>query len=87
MRKIFLLAIAMLSAVQVVAQQPATMIVKLANGATVRTDVSEVEKITFADTLFNLNNTGYRKPTSFAGPKTACCPASFHPLQRSGRWI
>ena len=60
MRKIFLLAIAMLSAVQVVAQQPATMIVKLANGATVRTDVSEVEKITFADTLFNLNNTGYR---------------------------
>ena len=60
MRKIFLLAIAMLSAVQVIAQQPATMIVKLANGATVRTDVGEVEKITFADTLFNLNNTGYR---------------------------
>lgn len=42
------------------AQQPATMITKLANGAVVRSDVSEVEKITFSDALFNLNSSGDR---------------------------
>lgn len=60
MRKIFLLAIALLSATWLMAQQPTTMIMKLANGATLRTDVSEVERITFADTLYNLNNTNNR---------------------------
>ena len=42
------------------AQQPTTMITTLSNGAAIRTDVSEVEKITFADTTYNLNNNGYR---------------------------
>ena len=60
MRKIFLLAIAFLGAVQAIAQQPTTMIMKMTNGAVVRTDVNEVEKITFADTLFNLNSAGNR---------------------------
>ena len=60
MRKIFLLAIAFLGAVQAIAQQPTTMIMKMNNGAVVRTDVNEVEKITFADTLFNLNSAGNR---------------------------
>ena len=60
MRKIFLLATAFLGAVQLMAQNPATMLTKLTNGAVVRTDVNEVEKITFADTLYNLNSTGYR---------------------------
>ncbi len=60
MRKIFLLAIALLGAVQTIAQQPTTMIMKMTNGAVVRTDVNEVEKITFADTLFNLNSAGNR---------------------------
>ena len=60
MRNIFLLAIAFLGAVQAIAQQPTTMIMKMTNGAVVRTDVNEVEKITFADTLFNLNSAGNR---------------------------
>ena len=60
MRKTFLMAIAMLGAVQLMAQQPTTMIMKLTNGAAVRTDVQEVEKITFADSTYNLNSTGYR---------------------------
>lgn len=37
-----------------------TMITRLTNGAIFRTDVNEVEEITFADTLYNLNSTGYR---------------------------
>ncbi|MBP3828856.1 MAG: discoidin domain-containing protein [Bacteroidaceae bacterium] len=60
MRKLFLLAIAFLGGHSLMAQQPATMIMKLMNGAVVRTDVNEVEKITFADTLYNLNSDGYR---------------------------
>jgi len=60
MRKIFLMATAMLGAVQLMAQQPTTMIMKLTNGASFRTDVKEVEKITFADTLYNVNSGGYR---------------------------
>ena len=60
MRKIFLLAIAILGALELMAQQPTTMITRLNNGAVVRTDVSEVEKITFADTIYNLNSTGTR---------------------------
>ena len=60
MKKIFLWAIATLGALQLMAQQPTTMLMKLANGAVVRTDVGEVEKITFADTTYNLTSTGYR---------------------------
>ena len=33
---------------------------KYANGAVFRTEVDKVEEITFADTLYNLNSTGYR---------------------------
>lgn len=60
MKKIFLLATFLLGAVQLMAQQPTTMIMKTTNGGVVRTDVNEVEKITFTDTLYNLNSTGYR---------------------------
>ena len=60
MKKIFLLAIALLGTIQFMAQQPTTMITTLTNGAILRTEVSEVEKITFVDSLFNLNNNGYR---------------------------
>lgn len=59
MRKIFVLASALLGTVQLMAQQPTTMIMKTTNGAVVRTEVNEVEKITFADTLYNLNGSGY----------------------------
>ncbi len=55
MKKIFLLAFALLGAVQLMAQQPATMLTKLTNGALLRTDVNEIERITFADTTYNLN--------------------------------
>ena len=60
MRKIILLATTLLGVAQLMAQQPTTMITKLANGAIVRTEVNEVEKITFADTTYNLNSSGYR---------------------------
>ena len=60
MKKIFLLATAIQGAVQLMARQPTTMITKLTNSAVFRTDVNEVEKITFADTLYNLNSSGDR---------------------------
>ena len=60
MKKIFLLAIALLGTLQFMAQQPTTMITTLTNGANIRTEVNEVEKITFTDSLFNLNNNGLR---------------------------
>ena len=60
MKKIFLLAFAILGATQLIAQQPTSMITRLTNGAVFRTDVNEVEKITFTDSLFNLTSDGYR---------------------------
>lgn len=61
MKKISILVIAIvLATIQLMAQQTTTMIMKLTNGAVVRTDVSEVEKITFSDTLYNLNSAGLR---------------------------
>ena len=60
MKKIILSAVALLGATQLMAQQPATMITKLTNGAVVRTEVNEVEKIVFADSTFNLNSKGIR---------------------------
>ena len=60
MKKIFLLAIALLGTLQFMAQQPTTMITTLTNGANIRTEVNEVEKITFTDSVFNLNNNGLR---------------------------
>lgn len=60
MRKIFLLATALMGTLELLAQQPTTMLMETSNGAVVRTDVSEVERITFSDSTFNLNSTGYR---------------------------
>ena len=60
MKKIFLWATTLLGATSLMAQQPATMITDLNNGAVIRTDVGEVAKITFADTLYNLNSSGLR---------------------------
>ncbi|MCR4920679.1 MAG: discoidin domain-containing protein [Bacteroidaceae bacterium] len=60
MKKLFLLSILLVGVVQLVAQQPTTMLMKLANGGLIRTDVNEVEKITFSDTTYNVNSTGYR---------------------------
>ena len=39
--------------------QPSTMVTKLVNGAAFRTEMEEVGDITFADTTYNLNSTGY----------------------------
>ena len=58
MKKIFILTLTILVTAQLMAQQPTTMITKLANGAVVRTDVNEVEKITFTDETYNLNSNG-----------------------------
>ncbi len=60
MKKIFLIATVLLGSLQLIAQQPATMMMKLTNGAVVRSDVSQVEKITFGETTYNLNSTGER---------------------------
>jgi hypothetical protein len=60
MSKIILLAASLLGAVQLMAQQPTTMILKTTNGATDRTEVSKVEKIIFTDSLYNLNSSGDR---------------------------
>ena len=60
MRKTLTLATALASTIRLAAQQPATMITETTNGANIRTEVSEVKRITFADTTYNLNKNGYR---------------------------
>lgn len=60
MRKIYILLAVLSGAVQLMAQQSATMIVNATNGAAFRTNVEDVEKITFSDATYNLNNTGHR---------------------------
>ena len=81
MRKIFLLAVALLGTVQLMAQQPTTMIMKLTNGAAFRTDVSEVEKITFSDSLYNLNSIKYRilEADDLCWPEDRLLPFFFSP--------
>ena len=60
MKKIIILAVALLGAVQIEAQRPTIMLTKLANDAIVRNDVGEVERITFADTTYALSGDGHR---------------------------
>ena len=60
MKKILLLATTLLGTIQFMAQQPATMITTLTNGAAIRTDINEVERIIFADTVYNVNSDGLR---------------------------
>ena len=43
-----------------VGEDSEVMLERLANGAVFRTEVNKVEEITFADTLYNLNSSGYR---------------------------
>ena len=60
MKKILLLTTVFAGAIQLMAQQPATMIVNMKNGAAERTGVDEVKKITFADATYNRNSDGDR---------------------------
>ncbi len=60
MRKIYLLLAVLCGAAQLMAQQSATMLVNATNGAVFRTNVEDVEKITFSDATYNLNTTGLR---------------------------
>lgn len=60
MKKITILAAALLSMTQMMAQQPATMFMKTTNGAMTRTGVDEVEKITFTDSVYNTNSANIR---------------------------
>ena len=60
MKKIIILAVALLGAAQIEAQRPTIMLTKLANNAIVRNDVGEVERITFADTTYALSGDGHR---------------------------
>ncbi len=59
MRKILTLAFALLGAAGLSAQGT-TMLVHTANGNITQTDVAELDKITFTDTLYNLNSSGDR---------------------------
>ena len=60
LKKTCLLAATLLAVTQLMAQQNATMITKTVNGAVERTDISEIDRITFTDATFNLNVNGYR---------------------------
>ena len=60
LKKTCLLAATLLAVTQLMAQQNATMITKTVNGAVERTDISEIDRITFTDATFNLNVDGYR---------------------------
>lgn len=60
MKKITILAAALLSMTQMMAQQAATMFIKTTNGAMMRTGVDQVEKITFTDSVFNTNSSNIR---------------------------
>lgn len=60
MKKYNILFSALFLGTQLMAQQPDLMLVKTVNGALERTNINEVEKITFADTTFNLNSSGLR---------------------------
>ena len=64
------------------AQQSATMITKLTNGAVVRTDVNEVEKITFTDSVFNINKTNSRilEADELCWPEDRLLPLFLPPL-------
>lgn len=70
MKKITLLTTALLTALNVAAQQPTTMMMELTNGGLLRTDVSEVDKITFADTTYNTISGGFR----IMGAQDLCWP-------------
>ena len=59
MRKILTLAFTLLGASGLSAQGT-TMLVHTANGNITQTDVAELDKITFTDTLYNLNSSGDR---------------------------
>ena len=57
--KILLLAVSVTAAITAVAQH-GTMLVRTTNGAVMRTDVSDVNKITFSDTTYNVTASGDR---------------------------
>lgn len=62
MKKILLSIAVLPGVVQLMAQQApsTTMIVNATNGMVTRTNVAEVERITFSDTTYNLNSAGQR---------------------------
>ena len=78
MRK-FLLSAVLLGSVQLLAQT--TMIMKTSNGGAVRTNVNEVERITFTDSLYNLTSTGYRilEPDELSWPEDRLLPLFLPP--------
>ncbi|MBD5224760.1 MAG: hypothetical protein HDS68_02170 [Bacteroidales bacterium] len=60
MKKIYLLLAMLPGVAQLMAQQSPTMIVNATNGASFRTDVEDVAKITFSEATYNLNGNGQR---------------------------
>ena len=81
MKKIILLAIAIMGTVQLLAQQPATMIMKTTNGATIRTDVSQVDKIVFTDSTYNMVSSNIRlmEPSDLTWPDDRLIPYLLSP--------
>ena len=77
-----LLVLSLMWTARLAAQQPTTMIVRTTNGAAVRTDVSTVERITFTDSLFNLNSSGIRiieAPRDLTWPDDRLLPCFLDP--------
>lgn len=60
MKKILLLGTTLLASAQLMAQGGTTMLMQTADGALRRTDVGQVQRITFADTVYNRTSSGYR---------------------------
>lgn len=60
MKKIYILTAALMTTSLLWAQQPTQMILKTTNGDVVRTDISEVEKITFGEADYEVNASGDR---------------------------
>ena len=85
-RKVFLLAtlLQFLPLGSLLMAQQTTMITKTTNGAVVRTDVNEVEKITFADATYNLNSAGYRilEADELCWPEDRLLPLFLPPTSR-----
>lgn len=84
MKKILLLAVILLTTMQLMAQQPVTMILKTANGASVRMNVEEVEKITFGEASYNLTADGYRilESNELTWPEDRLLPMLLPPAAR-----
>lgn len=81
MKKILLLTTTLLAAARMMAQQPTMMYVKTSNGNVTRTAVNDVERITFTDSVYNVNSSGQRllEPSDLSWPEDRLLPLLLPP--------